>query len=49
MKRNEILENLLKCYLIPRLDSLERNESSHTSDLKFSNDTVKDINCNYYI
>lgn len=47
MKRNEILENLFKCHLITRLDSLERDESSHTNDLKFCNETVIDINCRY--
>ncbi len=45
MTKNEILLNLFKSRLEPRVESLERDNSSHSSDLKVCNDFVKEIDC----
>ena len=45
MTRNEILLGLLKSRLEPRFESLERDDSSHTADLKKCNDLVREIDC----
>lgn len=48
MTRNEILLNLFKSSLEPRVESLERDNTSHSSDLKICNNFVKEIDRKFF-
>lgn len=49
MRRNEIIDNLFKSILNPRIESLERDGVSHCSDLKICNDFVNELESKHLV